>query len=130
MNNLVADEQATGKVKEVFDDIKANFGMVPSFFRAQAAVDENWLELNWQRWKAIMGRQGSLDRKTKDLIAIAVSMTNNCPYCVSAHTMMAQMAGATEKDLAETIQVVELFASFNQIADSLQVPCDERPGNQ
>jgi hypothetical protein len=49
MGNLITDEQATGKVKEIFDDIKACLGMVPNFFRAQAGADPDWLELNWLR---------------------------------------------------------------------------------
>lgn len=124
---LISDEQATGKVKEVFEEIKSNFGMVPNFFRAQAAADPDWLELNWKRWKAIMGQQRSLERKTKELIALAVSIVNNCQYCSLAHEAMALMVGASGQDIVETKEVIELFASFNKIADSLQVPCDVMP---
>ncbi len=46
MTALITDEEATGKTKEVFEDIKANFGMVPNFFRAQAG-DPEWLAMNW-----------------------------------------------------------------------------------
>lgn len=127
MKKLVSDEEAVGKTKEVFDAIRDSFGMVPNFFRAQAAVDPDWLELNWLRWKAIMGRDRSLDRKTKELIAIAVSVTNDCGYCVKAHMGMAQMMGATEIDITETLQVVELFVSYNKIADMLEVPHDASP---
>lgn len=127
MANLISDEQATGKVKEIFDDIRSNFGMVPNFFRAQADIDPDWLELNWTRWKSIMGRQRSLDRKMKELIAVAVSLANDCEYCALAHEAMALMLGATREDLAETRQVVELFVSFNHVADSLRVPIDIRP---
>ena len=127
MSMLITDEQAQGKVKEVFNEIKSNFGMVPNFFRAQAALDPDWLELNWKRWKTIMGQQRSLERKTKELIALAVSIVNNCRYCSLAHQAIALMVGANDKDIVETKEVVELFASFNKIADSLQVPCDVIP---
>ncbi len=127
MQNLISEEQATGKVKEIFDDIRANFGMVPNFFRAQGGSDPDWLELNWMRWKKIMGRQRSLDRKTKELIATAVSISNNCQYCSLAHEAMALMIGASKEEIVEMKEVVELFASFNKIADSLQVPCDVTP---
>ena len=127
MQNLISEEQATGKVNEIFDDIRANFGMVPNFFRAQGGSDPDWLELNWMRWKKIMGRQRSLDRKTKELIATAVSISNNCQYCSLAHEAMALMIGASKEEIVEMKEVVELFASFNKIADSLQVTCDVRP---
>ena len=127
MGNLISDEEATGKVKDIFDDINANFGMVPNFFRAQAGEDPDWLELNWMRWKAIMGRQRSLDRKTKELIAMTVSIVNTCQYCSLAHEAMALMVGAGDEDITETKEIIELFASFTKIADSLQVPCDVTP---
>jgi alkylhydroperoxidase/carboxymuconolactone decarboxylase family protein YurZ len=74
MTILISDAQAEGKVKAIFGEIKDSFGMVPNFFRTQAAVDPDWLELNWRRWQTIMGRQRALDRKTKELIALAVSI--------------------------------------------------------
>jgi alkylhydroperoxidase/carboxymuconolactone decarboxylase family protein YurZ len=51
---------------------------VPNFFKAQAAVSADWLELNWQREKQIMIATGALDRKTKELIALTVSLVNRC----------------------------------------------------
>ena len=130
MQKLVSDEVAMGKVKEIFDEIRSNFGMVPNFFRAQASADPDWLELNWNRWKAIMGKQRLLDRKTKELLAMAVSISNNCHYCAVAHEGMARMVGANDEDIIETTEVVELFASFNVIADSLKVPEDSTPENE
>ncbi len=127
MADLLSDEQATGKVKDIYDEIRENLGMVPNFFRAQAAANPEWLELNWLRWKNIMGFEGSLDRKTKELIAVAVSITNNSRYCMLAHEAMALMKGASTEDIIETKQVVELFASYNNIADSLNISCDISP---
>ncbi|MDA0321645.1 MAG: carboxymuconolactone decarboxylase family protein [Verrucomicrobia bacterium] len=127
MTKLLSEEEATGKAKEVLADIKASFGMVPNFFKAQAALDPDWLELNWNRVKTIMVQQRALDRKTKELIALAVSSVNRCEYCSLAHEAMALMNGATEQEITETREVVELFESFNSIADSLRVPCDISP---
>jgi len=124
---LLNEEEATGKAKELYDDIKSSFGMVPNFFRAQAAVDPDWAALNWNRVKQIMLKQGKLDRKTKEIIAMVVSMVSNCQYCHLAHKTMALMSGATEEDLDEAVKVVELFRSFTAIADALQVPCDITP---
>lgn len=124
MAELLSDEEATGETKELFDDIRDRFGMVPNFFRALAAADPDWLKLNWERWKQIMGRERELDRKTKEMIALAVSFVNDCGYCTGAHEPMAKMAGAGDEELTELREVVELFASFNSIADSLEIPLD------
>jgi AhpD family alkylhydroperoxidase len=70
---------------------------------------------------------GALDRKTRELIALTVSLTNRCQYCSLAHETMALMTGATREEIIELKKVVELFSSFNAIADSLQVPCDVTP---
>lgn len=127
MSKLLNEEEATGKVKDIYEDIKGAFGMVPNLFKAQAAVDPDWLELNWNREKKIMLSEGALDRKTKELIAMAVSFARNCEYCSLAHEAMALMAGASEREVGEAKQVIELFSSFSAIADSLRVPCDVTP---
>lgn len=124
---LLEEEEATGKTAELYDDIRAKFGMVPNFFKAQAAVDPDWALNNWSRVKQIMLNQGSLDRKTKEIIAMVVALMNNCQYCNLAHKTMALMAGATEEELYETMKVMELFQSFTSIASSLEVPCDITP---
>lgn len=127
MTKLLSEDKATGKAKEILEEIKAAFGMVPNFFQAQAAVDPDWLESNWNREKMIMLSEGALDRKTKELIALTVSLVNRCQYCSLAHETMAMMVGATEQEINEAKKVIELFASFNSIADSLRIPCDLTP---
>jgi len=124
---LVQEEQATGKTRELYDEIQSSFGMVPNFFKAQAAVDPEWAISNWHRMKQIMLKESALDRKTKEIIAMVVSMMNNCQYCHLAHKTMAIMAGATQVELHDAIKVMELFQSFTAIADSLEVPCDVTP---
>ena len=128
MNKLLSEEDAVGKEKKIYQEIKEAFGMVPNLFKAQAAVDPEWLELNWNREKTIMLEKRALDRKTKELIAMTVSLVNGCEYCSLAHEAMAQMVGATTQEIVEAKEVVELFSSFNAIADSLRVPCDITPG--
>lgn len=127
MSELMHEEDATGKTKEVYEEIKNTFGMVPNFFKAQAAIDPNWLELNWQREQQIMLADSALDRKTKEIIAMVVSMRNDCEYCTLAHESMARMVGTSKEEIDEVKKVVELFCSFNSIADSLKVPCDILP---
>jgi AhpD family alkylhydroperoxidase len=127
MTEILSEEEATGRAKEVYEDIQKNFGMVPNFFKVQGAVDPDWMEMNWNRVKKIMLAQRALDRKTKELIALTVSLLNHCEYCALAHETMAIMSGATDQEINETRKVIELFASFNSIADSLRIPPDINP---
>jgi uncharacterized peroxidase-related enzyme len=127
MTQLPSESEVTGKAQTVLMEIKETFGMVPNFFKAQAVVDPDWLELNWQREKAVMLTPGGLDRKTRELIALTVSLVNRCEYCSLAHETMAIMAGATEQEINQCKQIIELFCSFNAIADSLRIPCDVTP---
>ena len=127
MIKLVSEEEAQGKVAEVYAEIKQEFGTVPNFFKAQAAVDADWLEVNWRREKVIMLSSGGLDRKTRELIAYAVSEVNRNEYCTLAHEGMAREAGATDQEIDQTRQIIELFCSFNAIAETLRVPIDIGP---
>ena len=76
----VSEEKATGKTKEVYDDIKATKGIdfVPNFWKA-LAINPDHLEATWKKLKAVM-KPGKLDLRTKEIIALAVSITNNCEY--------------------------------------------------
>ena len=127
MSALLSEQDATGKAKQIYEEIQEAFGMVPNFFKAQAAVDPEWLELNWQREKKIMIEEGALDRKTKELLAMVVSLVNGCEYCSLAHESVALMSGASQEEINDAKKVLELFSSFNAIADSLRVPCDIIP---
>src|SRR5207244_2664962 len=77
---LISEEEATGKVREVFEEIKATkeIDFVPNIWRA-LANNQDHLEAAWQKLKAIM-RPGKLDLLTKEIIALAVSITNSCVY--------------------------------------------------
>ena len=127
MSALLSEQDATGQAKQIYEEIQEAFGMVPNFFKAQAAVDPEWLELNWQREKKIMIEECALDRKTKELLAMVVSLVNGCEYCSLAHESVALMSGASQEEINDAKKVLELFSSFNAIADSLRVPCDIIP---
>ncbi len=77
---LVSEEEATGKVKEVYEDIKAKKGIdfVPKFWQALAHNPDH-LEATWQKLNTVM-KPGKLDKLTKEIIALAVSITNGCTY--------------------------------------------------
>jgi AhpD family alkylhydroperoxidase len=124
---LVSDEDATGKVRDVYDDIKAtkNIDFVPNIWKALASNPDH-LELCWTRLKAIM-QPGRLDALTKEIIALAVSATNGCRYCVNSHTRAVQALGLDNEALGEVLAVVGLFNQMNRLADGYQVEPDILP---
>jgi AhpD family alkylhydroperoxidase len=130
---LVDEEEATGTVAAVFADIKATkaIDFVPNFWRA-LATNPDHLELVWSRLKAIMhpeslGRKSHLDPLTREVIALAVSATNGCAYCVNSHTAAVRKLGLDVETLGEVMAIVGLFNSTNALADGYQVEPDVFP---
>ena len=124
----LADAATTDpRIKAVFDDIKATkkIDWVPNFWRALAAHPEH-LELCWSRAKAIM-KPGKLDMLTKEIIALAVSITNSCRYCINSHTAACQKLGLADEQHGELLAVVGLYNQFNKLADAFQIEPDILP---
>jgi len=78
---MVPEEEATGKVKEIYADIKTTLGIdfVPNLYKVMAAKPA-YLEANWNKARAVMVAPGKLDRLTKEIIAVTVSAVNGCDY--------------------------------------------------
>lgn len=78
---MIPEEEAEGRVKEIYDEIKSQLGIefVPNLYRSMAQKPE-YLEANWNRVKAVMVSEGRLDRLTKEVIAVAVSAVHGCGY--------------------------------------------------
>ena len=130
---LVEESEATGRVAAIFADIRATKGIdaVPNFWRA-LATNADHLELTWSRLKAIMhpeaeGRAGRLDPLTREIIALAVSATIGCAYCVNSHTAAVLRLGLDVEALGEVMAVVALFNSTNAIAEGYQIVPDILP---
>src|SRR4051794_6127637 len=129
----VDESEATGRVAAIYADIKATKGIdfVPNFWRV-LATNADHLELTWTRLKALMhpeaaGRTGRLDPVTREIIALAVSATNGCAYCVNSHTTALRKLGMDAEVLGEVLAIVGLFNSTNAIADGYQVEPDVLP---
>jgi len=84
--SLVSETQANEKVMNIYQDIKKVFGLpfVPNLFKAMGSNPEQ-LEVTWNQYKVIMG-PGELTKREKELVALSVSATNNCEYCIYAHS--------------------------------------------
>ena len=124
---LWTDEEvaADGRVKAVFDDIRASrkSDFVNNFWRA-LANQPTLLERTWASIKQVMIEPGVLDPLTKELIYIAVSAANSCSYCVHSHTAAARVKGLTPEQHAEFLAVVGMAMGTNALATALQIPVD------
>ena len=125
MFNPIEENEATRKVKEVYDDIKSSRHIteVPNFWR-MLANDPDELERSWNSLKQVM-KKGALDHVTKELIYVAVSITNGCEYCIRSHSFAAKKKGATDEMLKEMFAVVGLANKNNKLVDSYQVEVDD-----
>lgn len=123
----VEEQDANDQVRKIYNDIKQVFGLpfVPNLFKAMGHHPA-YLETTWARVKAIMG-PGKLDRKTKEIIAVAVSATNGCEYCVNAHTAALKSLGLGDAEITEVMAVVDLFNGFNRFLDGLLIESDLKP---
>ena len=123
--NMIEENEATGKVKEIFEDIKQkrNIKSVNNFWKMLANEPET-LERTWNSLQQVM-KKGALDEMTKELIYIAGSITNSCEYCIKSHSSAAIKKGASKDMLAELIAVVGMANETNKLVESYQVKVDE-----
>ena len=120
----IQESESKGKVKEIYDEIKTTRQIteVPNFWK-MLANDPNELDRTWSSLKEIM-KKGALDPVTKELIYVAVSITNGCEYCIKSHSAAAKKKGATDEMLKEMFAVVGLANKNNKLVDSYQVEVD------
>jgi AhpD family alkylhydroperoxidase len=122
----LSDETAGAEALAIFEDIrtKRKTDYVNNFWRALAHNPEQ-LKATWDRLQTVMG-PGALDPLVKEFIYMAVSITNNCPYCIHSHTAAARTKGMTDAQYAEFIAVVAMASQTNALATAMQVEVDER----
>jgi AhpD family alkylhydroperoxidase len=114
------------RVKAVFDDIRATRGKdyINNLWH-YLAFDPALLEETWRDVKAVMATPTLLDPKTKEMIYIAVSIANACPYCVHSHTAAAKAKGMTDAEHAELLRIVATASRTNHLLNAMQIPIDE-----
>ncbi len=129
----VDEATAAPRVAAIFDDLKRTkqIDFVPNFWRV-LATNPDQLELIWTRLKTLMhpeatGRTSPLDVVTREIIALAVSATNGCRYCVNSHTAAVRKQGLNVEALGEVLAIVALFNSTNALADGYQIEPDVLP---
>jgi AhpD family alkylhydroperoxidase len=116
---------ASPQVRAVYDDIKKtrNVPDVNNFWK-YLAHDPVTLQRTWQSVKEVMA-PGALDGLTKELIYVAVSVTNGCAYCIASHTVAARKAGMTDAMFGELMAVVGMANETNRLANGYRVSIDD-----
>ncbi|MCA9998625.1 MAG: carboxymuconolactone decarboxylase family protein [Anaerolineales bacterium] len=124
---MVEYDNASPEVRAVYDDLMAKKGIdfVPNFWKTVATHPPTLIRL-WRDLNEVMA-PGRLDRLTKEMIAIAVSATNGCNYCINSHTAAAQSLGMDAEMLGELMAVVGMFNMTNRMAEGYQVESDVVP---
>ena len=123
---MIEYADASAEVRAVYDDIMAtrNTDWINNFWKVLAHHPPT-LKRTWESIKEIMA-PGALDPLTKELVYVAVSVTNGCEYCINSHTASARKAGMTDEMLAELLAVVGMANETNRLVNGYQVEVDER----
>lgn len=123
---MIEYREASSEVRAVYDDIMAarKTDWINNFWKV-LAHDPATLRRTWESVKQIMS-PGALDALTKEMIYVAVSTTNQCPYCIASHTASARKAGMTDAMFAEVMAVVGMANETNRLASGYRVEIDDR----
>ncbi len=123
---IIEYDMASPEVRAVYDDIMAmrKTDWINNFWKVLANHPAS-LRRTWESLKEVMA-PGALDPMTKELLYLAVSVTNDCKYCTASHTASARKAGMSDAMLAELLAVVGMANETNVLVNGLQVEIDER----
>jgi AhpD family alkylhydroperoxidase len=123
---LIEYQDAAPEVRAVYDDIMATrkIDWINNFWKA-IAHDPASLKRTWESLKQIMA-PGALDPLTKEMIYIAVSVTNNCNYCIASHTASAFGKGMTDAMFKELQAIIGMANETNKLVTGYQVEVDQR----
>ena len=121
----ISEKDAEEKVKKIYEEIKEvrKITEIPNFWKTLANQPDN-LERTWNSLQQIM-KKGALDPITKELIYVAVSITNSCEYCIKSHSLAAKKKGASDEMLKEMIDVVGIANQNNKLVEGYQVKVDD-----
>jgi AhpD family alkylhydroperoxidase len=122
---LVEYKAASPEVREVYDDIMATrkINWINNFWKA-LAVRPDLLRRTWNGVKKVMA-PGVIDDLTKEMVYVAVSVTNGCQYCINSHTAAARKKGMSDEMLSELMAVVGMANQTNALANGFQIEVDE-----
>lgn len=129
ISRFVEYDEAPPEVRAVYDDIMETRGVdwINNFWKALAQHPAT-LTRTWASLKEVMapGKPGALEPLVKEMVYVAVSVTNNCAYCINSHLAAARRAGMTEEMLGELLAVVAMANETNSLANAYQVEVDDK----
>jgi AhpD family alkylhydroperoxidase len=127
MGKLIEYEEASDEVRAVYDDIRATrkTDYINNFWKA-IAVHPPTLRRTWHTVKEVMTAPGEIDPLIRELIYVAVSVTNGCEYCIASHTAAARSKGMSDAMFGELMAIVGAANMTNRLANGFQVEVDER----
>ena len=122
----ITEKKAKGKVKKIYNDIKSKrkITKIPNFWKS-LANDPDTLERTWNSLQQVM-QKGALDPLTKEMLYVAVSMTNSCEYCIRSHALAAKKKGMTDAMRSELFSVIAMANQTNALAEAYQVEVDDK----
>ena len=122
---MIEYEDAIPAVRQVYDDIMRTrkVDWINNFWKV-LAVQPELLQRTWDGVKAVMA-PGAIDPLTKEMIYVAVSVTNSCKYCINSHTAAARKKGMSEEMLSELMAIVGMANQTNSLANGLQIEVDQ-----
>lgn len=125
---IVEEDEATGKTKQIYEEIKNTLGIyfVPNMYKALAG-NPDYLEMTWRRVQMVMGKEGILGRKTKDIVALTVSIMSGCEYCIGVYNEAVKYGGLNDEALLELYEVIDLYTGLNRLNIGMQTKVDEKP---
>lgn len=123
---FIEEAAASAEVRAVYEDIKATrkVDWINNFWKVLANHPAS-LRQTWESLKAIMA-PGAIDSRTKEMLYLAVSISNGCDYCTVSHTAAARKAGMTDAMLHELIAVVGMANETNRVVQAYRVEPDPK----
>lgn len=127
MTNLIEYEDSSDEVRAVYDDIRAtrDSDYINNFWKALANHPPT-LRRTWETLKEVMVGSGEIDPLVRELIYIAVSVTNGCEYCIASHTAAARTKGMSDDTFGELMAIVATANMTNRLANGYQIPVDDK----
>jgi AhpD family alkylhydroperoxidase len=124
---FIEEADASPEVKAVYDDIKATrkVDWINNFWKV-LANDPATLKRTWEDLKQVMAPGTALDPVVKEMLYLAVSMTNSCEYCIVSHTAAARKAGMNDAMLAELVSIVGMANATNRMVNAYRTEPDPK----
>ncbi len=125
---VVEESEATGKVKDTYEDIKKTLGIdfIPNMYKAMGNNPE-YLDITWKKIQTVMTKQGKLDSKTKDIVALTVSIMSGCDYCIGVYNETVRHAGLDDEALTELYSIIDTYAGLSRLNIAWGVKPDKKP---